>query len=201
MPTGYTADIYDGKDVSFEQFAMGCARAFGALIDMRDDPQGAEIPEEFLPSDYYQKNIDKAVKRQEEVKAWDEATANRTAWEEYDKQIKSNETAKIKNAAMVARHDDMIEQVQAWMSPTDDHKELKKFMLDQLRISSEFERTWEPTAPTELSGAEYKRIELLHATQDFERATKAHKDELKRCKSRTKWVQALRESLSNDLVS
>jgi len=38
MPTGYTTDIYNGKDVSFRDFALNCARAFGACIMQRDDP-------------------------------------------------------------------------------------------------------------------------------------------------------------------
>ena len=37
MATGYTMDIYDGKNVSFEDFCLSCARAFGACILQRDD--------------------------------------------------------------------------------------------------------------------------------------------------------------------
>ena len=55
MPTGYTAAIADG--VTFEQFALNCARAFGALIDMRDEPSDAPIPERFEPSNYHEKKI------------------------------------------------------------------------------------------------------------------------------------------------
>ena len=47
MPTGYTAPIKDG--ISFNDFMWGCARAFGALIMMRDDPPGTPIPERFEP--------------------------------------------------------------------------------------------------------------------------------------------------------
>ena len=44
MPTGYTYDLYDGKDIEFPDFVMKCARAFGALIEIRDDPMDAAIP-------------------------------------------------------------------------------------------------------------------------------------------------------------
>jgi hypothetical protein len=47
MPTGYTAPIADG--MTFEQFALGCARAFGALVTMRDEPSDAPIPERLEP--------------------------------------------------------------------------------------------------------------------------------------------------------
>lgn len=35
MPTGYTADIKDG--ITFRDFALRCARAFGATIMQRDE--------------------------------------------------------------------------------------------------------------------------------------------------------------------
>lgn len=41
MPTGYTDAIKDG--ISFNQFILSCARAFGALITMRDEP--SSVPE------------------------------------------------------------------------------------------------------------------------------------------------------------
>jgi len=44
MPTGYTADLNDGKQVTFQEFTMKCARAFGALIEMRDDLGGLSSP-------------------------------------------------------------------------------------------------------------------------------------------------------------
>ena len=38
MPTGYTIDLYEGKEVTFEEFVMKCARAFGALISVNYPP-------------------------------------------------------------------------------------------------------------------------------------------------------------------
>lgn len=37
MPTGYTASVQEGKVTEFRDFAMECARAFGALVMMRDE--------------------------------------------------------------------------------------------------------------------------------------------------------------------
>lgn len=51
MPTGYTADVADGKITDFVEYALQCARAFGACIMLRDEPISSEIPE-FQPSDY-----------------------------------------------------------------------------------------------------------------------------------------------------
>ncbi len=56
MPTGYTAILME-KGQTFQEFIMGCARAFGALIEMRDSPNDAPIPDKFEPSDYHAKRI------------------------------------------------------------------------------------------------------------------------------------------------
>ena len=47
MPTGYTCQIETG--ITFEQFALNCSRAFGALSNMRDDPSGTPIPNKIKP--------------------------------------------------------------------------------------------------------------------------------------------------------
>src|SRR5688572_14375055 len=56
MPTGYTSTLME-KGQSFPEFTMLCARAFGALIEMRDESLDATIPEKFEPSDYYTDRI------------------------------------------------------------------------------------------------------------------------------------------------
>lgn len=50
MATGYTHPVAEGTVTDFATFALDCARAFGALITIRDDPPGTPIPDEFTPS-------------------------------------------------------------------------------------------------------------------------------------------------------
>jgi hypothetical protein len=38
MPTGYTAGVADGTITEFREYALLCARAFGACIMLRDEP-------------------------------------------------------------------------------------------------------------------------------------------------------------------
>lgn len=58
MPTGYTYLIEKG--CTFKEFVLGCSRAFGALISMRDSASDAEIPYEFKPSDYHLRELGEA---------------------------------------------------------------------------------------------------------------------------------------------
>jgi hypothetical protein len=59
--TGYTATLTE-KDQTFEQFVWACARNFGALITMRDDPMDAPVPELFELRSYYSERVEEARK-------------------------------------------------------------------------------------------------------------------------------------------
>ena len=67
MPTGYTARLCDGEQ-TFKDFAMLCARACGALIEMREDPMDAPIPEKIKRSSYYDEALSKAVAEYDRLK-------------------------------------------------------------------------------------------------------------------------------------
>ncbi len=53
MPTGYTAMFLENSEMTFEQWALQCSRAFGVLVHMRDEPLGVDIPIVVQPSSYY----------------------------------------------------------------------------------------------------------------------------------------------------
>ena len=59
MPTGYTAWIEEGA--TFEEFILGCARAFGACISMRDEPLSKQIPEQFKESSYDKEKVQEYI--------------------------------------------------------------------------------------------------------------------------------------------
>ena len=94
MPSGYTNKIKD--DISFEEFALSCARAFGACVEMRDDPGDAKIPEEFTPSPYYKKALDDAYIEKTRLEELSVAECYNEAEVEYIKNLKYyNDTLKI----------------------------------------------------------------------------------------------------------
>lgn len=196
MPSGYTASIYEGKPVSFREFTMGCARGFGALIDMRDDPADAPIPDKIKPSEWYRRSLDEARREFDRVESltylqWE---AERDEW--YERTAEARREAEKKRTALRARYEDMLAQVQQWQPPTADHEELKTFMVDQLTQSIQFDCSFsmpEPTRPTVSDFAQQRREEakraLARCEQDWE-------DEKARAASRTAWIDALRNSLA-----
>jgi hypothetical protein len=190
MPTGYTSKIHDGEAVSFPQFAMTCARAFGALIEMRDEDLTAPIPQEFTPSPYYTEARVRAAERLAEVKAWTPEQARAEAAEQVAAIEKSNARARDlreKYAAMAA-------EAEAWLPPTPDHEELKRFMLQQLHESARFD-CHEMEAPAPPDGAAYQAQQITSAREAVARARQHQAEEIERARDRTEWVRALRASL------
>lgn len=200
MPTGYTADIYEGKEVSFPDFVMDCARAFGALITMRDDPRDAPIPDEFQPNDYHLREHETALRNLAEAKAWTEDQATEYAEvayvEAHGAWVEHQLTAKERGE----RYEAMLAQVQAWEPPTPDHQGLKDFMVEQLESSikhdadlTDLER-WYPE-PRQHTGPEWRQDRIAKAERDIEYHAAEWLKEVERAQQRTEWVWALRHSL------
>ena len=197
MPTGYTLDLYDGKDITFEEFALRCARAFGALISMRDEPIDAPIPERFEPSDYHLKELEKAKKRLKEIKKWDEEKTEQEAERAYREALKEREEFIKKNKLIRKRYEDMLSKVQKWKPPTIEHVNLKQFMIQQLVESIEYD-CFIPEMPQRLSGEEYKEQQIKKALSDIDYHEREYAEEVNRVYERNRWLLSLRESLKID---
>jgi hypothetical protein len=198
MPTGYTATLVE-KGQSFPEFVMGCARAFGALISMRDHPMDAPIPDELPPEDSYSTKA-LAAANAEVARLEGMTSEERLAFgqEAKERDVKSYRDYLLKEAEENARIDGMIAKVNAWTPPTSDHTELKAFMLQQLDVSrhdggyaakmfSEAQQK-EPLAyfSDALAGA---RLSVEYNIEQVAKDRARHA-------SRSEWVKALRGSLN-----
>lgn len=198
MPTGYTAAIKDG--LTFEQFAMNCARAFGACISLRDEPDGGEkIPERFEPSDYHQRALAKAQQELAGVEALLPDECEQRAAEEH----RQNEELRLQRLREVEdleqKYGEMLDAVNEWVPPSGDHRELREFMRDQIKQSAKFDCDTEfYTRPTpQLTGAEWKkqRIDTLQGSIVYHE--EGHAKEVERTNQRNEWIRLLRESLAS----
>ena len=195
MPTGYTALIEDG--VSFEKFTLRCARAFGALITMRDDPMDANIPEELVVDSYYQERYLEACEELEQLKAMTEKEKTIAAMKDYEASVKTNNAIVAKKKKLLKKYQDMLEKVNAWEPPTPDHEGLKKFMKEQIESSIKWDCDFKYCKdPIALSDEEWYKIQLESAEHDIEYFQKQYEAECERVAGNTKWIQALRKSLT-----
>lgn len=196
MPTGYTADLYEGKEVGFPEFVLQCARAFGATITMRDDPWDAPIPDEFRPSDYHAVAAEAARQALAEVEKWTPSRAEQAARRDHQTALDAYESYRTDRAAMRERYEVMLARVSEWEPPTLGHRELKKFMQDQLRESIDFDTKVDRyPSPVQQSGNAFKVQQTAKYRRDVEYHEQHYAEEVERARERSEWVRQLRQSL------
>lgn len=192
MPTGYTAAVVDGNVKDFPTFAMTCARAFGALIMMREDAMDAPIPEVQEPTTYHVKEREAAEQRLGRLLAMTPGAIAAQARADYAKSVKDKADSDARLEAEDRRCRKMAELVRAWTPPTPDHENMKTFMLDQLKISM---HDFRMPVPQKRSPEVWHAEQLASARKDIEYHTKEDAEERARVAGRTAWVKALRDSL------
>jgi hypothetical protein len=203
MPTGYTADIYEGKQVSGRDFILTCARAFGALVSMRDDSLDVQIPNEFIPSTYHKEALEQEQSRLNEIMALSEEDIEKKIEDDYQATLKSNELYYKKLTDLKARYESTLAEVKLWEPPTPDHIALKEYAIGQLQKSIEYdcgriEKYLE--IPKKPSTKEWLENRIESANWGIEYHTKSNEEEIRRAAENTDWVKALKESLKTDWV-
>lgn len=179
MPTGYTADVGNGKVTDFRTFALRCARQFGATIMQRDDPMD-EPPKHREPSDWNAREHVKALAEVERLASM--TTAEAAVWMEEERAAVDAENA---------RYQAMLREVKAWVAPTPDHEAMKKFMADQIESScSEWVRDFPYQTP-----AEWLAAKRTKAARDVQYHSTKHAEEIERCAASNAWIDALYASL------
>lgn len=194
MPTGYTAKLCD-KEVPFKEFALTCARNFGALVEMREDGLEVPIPEQFEVSHYHEEAMRKALLQLAALSKMSLAEAELKAEEEYQEAKARWEKS---NKAQIATRDRLLSmraQVTNWQPPSPDHEGLKSFMIEQLDSTLRYDGTIHPFSIKKQSGLEWIRHQEESARRDIEYHKSEQKKEEKRTQERNLWLAQLRASL------
>lgn len=199
MPTGYTAQI--AKGISFKDFTLQCARAFGALVTMREDSHDAVIPDEFKPDEYHQNSLNDAHDKIERLKAMDAESCEREAGKEYGDAINFNNATIAERRALHDKYTAMLLEVNKWQPPTKDHEGIKKFMVEQITGSMEFDCSTEYNEEAlktliPLTGEQWREAQLKKAKEDANYHAEEWEEEKLRCQNRSEWVQQLKKSLA-----
>lgn len=196
MPTGYTADVADGKITDFTEYAIQCARAFGACIMLRDEPMSSEIPE-FEPSDYNAKALAKAEHDLSHFLAMNESQRRELHQAEHAKNVETANRGIAEKKEQLARYNAMLEKALQFKSPSPEHENYAKFLVSQLEESIRFDCGGsyynELKQPIAFEAWQSNRIKYLHLEIEYHR--KAHREEVERTESRNRWVRQLKESL------
>jgi len=131
MPTGYTSNIYENKDVSFEDFVLTCALAFGACFHQRDDNMRDKPKLRELDIKYHLDALERAKNNKIPTKVEFEALRK--------EEIDEAHADMNKYANLRERYESMLQKAESWNPPTPKHDGLKKFMIQQLEDSIKFD--------------------------------------------------------------
>ncbi len=193
MPTGYTSIIEDKADVTFRDYAMRCARAFGACVMQRDEsPDSPPRPREV--SGHYGKGIIAARGRLLEPATISAASA-RALWEaDCESKRRHNEEAAADHARKSAAYAAMRSRVEAWTPPTPDHVELRRFMLDQIDLCHRPEEETYVGVPFS-SPETYVDAQREWAQRDLTYYAEEQAKEIERVEAANAWLKALLDAL------
>jgi len=193
MSTRYTS--YVGEGISFEKWAMLCARNFGACIEMREESMDKPIPQEFKPSDYHVKERKDAERELEKYKKMSLKDAEKFLEKEYEKTLKERQDTLKSYRELRKKYEDMRMKVVSWHAP-ENHDGLKKFMIQQLDESIRFDCNEDYIEmPKKKNAKTWLNEKILKCIKDIEYHEKEYEAEVSRIKSRNNWIRELRESL------
>lgn len=197
MPTGYTAAVQSGEITEFADYAMNCARAFGALLDMRDAPAGAEIPDEIIPSDYHYVQ-QKAAEQQ--LKIFNELSGAALTAKYEEKCASDTKEYLERKERKLAEHERyllMLKKAKDFEAPTPEHENFAKFLVEQLEQSIEFD-CFEVSEPEQETYHQWKATTRENYIRSIEFHRSAFAEEVQRAKDKTKWLNQLRNAIAGE---
>lgn len=193
MPTGYTCEIEKGQ--SFKDFAIGCAKAFGANIMLRDEPNDTPIPK-YEPSEYHKKAAARAKKDLAGFLKKSEDDLREEFNKELMDSLKSAENRTNNARELKQKYEKMLEKVKAFTAPTEDHINYKNFMIEQIETSILFDCEHSYSSEqTEITFEEWKSERLQDFKDNIEYHKRQYKEEVRRTNERNEWNQKLFDAL------
>lgn len=198
MPTGYTHRVQTGEVSTLHDFALSCARAFGALISMREDSADAVIPETLQPdTKYYDEQMACARASLSELPGLGAAECDRRAAAEFEAALASHVDGNARRSAEERRYREMLDKVERWAVP-DDLTGLRDFMLNQLRESIRFDcgTSYRPEPPTRKTAEAWRAEQMAEASRALAYSQTERQKEIDRVAGRNDWLRQLRTALA-----
>lgn len=208
MPSSYTAPIQEGEEgFKPEDFILRCARSVCAFVHQRGQSLSSENKLR-KPDEYYQKKnkelksqLSKLISLSEEeiIREFNEYRAEKIKY--YNESIEEKKEIK-------KRYSYVLNFVEKWEPPTEEHVHLKEFALNQLNESIRFDIGYEgddcyfKKSLSEIKNTNpfqwhYEKISDI--TSSISRNYEEIEKENKRCDQANSWISELYTSLGLEL--
>jgi len=196
MATGYTAGVADGTVTTFREYALTCARSFGATITLRDEPLSADIPE-FKVGNYAVERVERARADLQALLAMTPEQMDAAAESEYQGELRRRQESLERKAELRRRYESMLRKAEQFVPPTAEHAEYARFLVSQIEESIKWDCTDSlPTnRPARLSWQKWFARRSTELDLEVQRSEKALREEVDRVRERNEWVRQLREAI------
>jgi hypothetical protein len=188
MPTGYTIKIEQG--CSFKEYILECAKNFGGGRTLCD-----EVTDKKLTASLYYYNKIKEVEK--EILLLKKLTTDQIKsiiYLECEEINKENETYKKEYELKMQRYANIKNKCEAWIPPTVNHENLKKFAIEQINTSLEFEVCYQRPLPNRNIKIWYKDREQ-ELKKKLQSLKELHEKEIERTEKQNSWLDALYKSI------
>lgn len=196
MPSGLTADIYEGKDVTLRDYLLRVGRSMGYAILQRDDDPDAPVKRSEPSTSYYDESEAKAEERITWLRSLTPAQVADEAHAEYLTLLKDWKQRRVDRDALRARYEAMIAEVAAWQ-PDPLIESTKTNAIKYLRESIDFDcgtGEWDKE-PVEKEPRAWLQAELDEAARSVQYAVTHRAEEIARTNERNRYIDAFHASL------
>jgi hypothetical protein len=203
MPSGITAAIYEGKNITRDEFLMRVARSYSLAILQREDDPDAPLKHDDADTKYYSDKIAGAEADLRELSGISMEDAVIRSMAEHDEALEAWEAERTKRVAIRGRYEAMIREVEAW-EPEPLIAYLKDGALKQLRESVEFdcgklgEEMKYRSYPTLLAGAPWIEAKTAVARKEIDYSREQIAKHQKVADERNQHIDAFLRSLETD---
>lgn len=190
MPSGYTAEILDGKVTTGKEFAEKCARAF--MFNMRDVAWEAPLrmPERY--DSYYGETLGE---RLAELEAWDNSSEEEkyAKWSEYAETQEKNAAESRRKAEENRRMLMKVRDEVVLIRVPETHRNFREFMLDQIDETIKFDATYREEYNRVVPYVEWVESQRGYILRAIQIATDGLADAEERYQKGREWVSKLAE--------
>lgn len=203
MATGYTYRIVSGEITTFPEFAKICMRAFGACMHMKEDSLDKDY-EEDKPSDYHVKQIETSQRELNRIRTLSDEQIIEEERKKLEDENKYWVDSLQKSERVKKTTLKMIEDCEKWTPPTDEHREYKKFMLEQLRtvLLHDCDISYAVTHLEKLdielkniNPAVVREAKIKNLQERVNSSIESYKKDVISCAKSNKWVHDILDSL------
>jgi hypothetical protein len=199
MPTGYTSEIGTKDNLTFKEFTLKCARAFGACLHQRDDDSNI-LPQKQKVDNYHIDELNSAIKKLKAFKKTSKKVLRQKMENDFLKRNKDLLISIEKAHALQNKYELMLDKANFWTPPSQEHYGLKNFMIEQITESIKWDCSTsyqeEGLVREQESFEEYYIDELKCLEKDIKYHEEKYNEEVERTNKANQWIEELYQSLN-----